>query len=71
MYKQEQAYGTNVFVNSAKGNSKTEILTPEEAFNEGWDYPARMGRFGIKLMFIAALKCEKPKFHKCLDKKWA
>ena len=22
---------------------KTEILTPEEAFNEGWDYPPRMG----------------------------
>ena len=20
---------------------KTEILTPEEAFNEGWDYPPR------------------------------
>lgn len=26
---------------------KTEILTPEEAFNEGWDYPPRMGSFGI------------------------
>ena len=26
---------------------KTEILTPEEAFNEGWDYPPRMGGFGI------------------------
>ena len=26
---------------------KTEILTPEEAFNEGWDYPPRMGDFGI------------------------
>lgn len=22
---------------------KTEILTPEEAFNDGWDYPPRMG----------------------------
>ena len=28
---------------------KTEILTPEEAFNEGWDYPPRMGDFGIVL----------------------
>ena len=26
---------------------KTEILTPKEAFNEGWDYPPRMGGFGI------------------------
>ena len=26
---------------------KTELLTPEEAFNEGWDYPPRMGGFGI------------------------
>ena len=26
---------------------KTEILTSEEAFNEGWDYPPRMGGFGI------------------------
>ena len=26
---------------------KTETLTPEEAFNEGWDYPPRMGGFGI------------------------
>ena len=26
---------------------KTEILTPAEAFNSGWDYPPRMGAFGI------------------------
>ena len=26
---------------------KTEILAPEEAFNDGWDYPPRMGSFGI------------------------
>lgn len=26
---------------------KTENLTPEEAFNEGRDYPPRMGGFGI------------------------
>ena len=26
---------------------KTEILTPEEAFNDGWDYPPKMGTFGI------------------------
>ena len=26
---------------------KTEIMTSEEAFNEGWDYPPRMGGFGI------------------------
>lgn len=26
---------------------KTKIMTPEEAFNEGWDYPPRMGMFGV------------------------
>ena len=26
---------------------KTEIITPEEAFNDGWNYPPRMGSFGI------------------------
>lgn len=26
---------------------KDEILTPEEAFNAGWDYPPRMGSFGV------------------------
>ena len=31
---------------------KTEILTPEEAFNEGWDYLPRMGGFGEKLTII-------------------
>ena len=26
---------------------KTKIMTPEEAFNEGWDYPPIMGAFGV------------------------
>lgn len=26
---------------------KTELLTPEEAFEQGWDYPPRMGTFGV------------------------
>lgn len=26
---------------------KKELLTPEKAFNEGWDYPPRMGMFGV------------------------
>ncbi len=26
---------------------KAKIMTSEEAFNEGWDYPPRMGTFGI------------------------
>ena len=26
---------------------RTEILTPEEAYNAGWDYPPMMGQFGI------------------------
>lgn len=25
----------------------SEILTPEEAFQAGWDYPPRMGFFGV------------------------
>lgn len=24
-----------------------EIITPSEAFNGGWDYPPRMGHFGV------------------------
>lgn len=26
---------------------KRELLTPEEAFEQGWDYPPRMGTFGV------------------------
>ncbi len=26
---------------------KTAILTPEEAYQEGWDYPPYMGTFGV------------------------
>lgn len=26
---------------------RCEILTPEEAFQAGWDYPPRMGFFGV------------------------
>ncbi len=26
---------------------RTEILTPDEAFEAGWDYPPRMGAFGV------------------------
>lgn len=26
---------------------KTEILTPDEAFNAGWDYPPKIGTFGV------------------------
>lgn len=26
---------------------KTEVLTPDEAFDLGWDYPPRMGVFGV------------------------
>ena len=25
----------------------TKIMTPEQAFSEGWDYPPRMGMFGV------------------------
>ena len=31
---------------------KTEILTPDEAFNDGWDYPPRMGGFIIMLIWV-------------------
>lgn len=26
---------------------KQEVLTPEEGFNSGWDYPPQMGAFGV------------------------
>ncbi len=26
---------------------KEEVLTPDEAFEKGWDYPPRMGMFGV------------------------
>ena len=26
---------------------RTEVLTPQEAFDAGWDYPPMMGRFGV------------------------
>lgn len=26
---------------------KEEILSPEEAYNRGWDYPPKMGAFGV------------------------
>lgn len=26
---------------------RTETLTPTEAFDDGWDYPPRMGAFGV------------------------
>lgn len=25
----------------------TEIMTPEEAYQEGWDYPPFMGSYGV------------------------
>ena len=34
---------------------RREILTPEEAFEAGWDYPPRMGTFGV----ISARVCPK------------
>lgn len=27
--------------------NRKQILIPEDAFNEGWDYPPKMGAFGI------------------------
>lgn len=26
---------------------RSEIMTPDESFEDGWDYPPRMGTFGI------------------------
>ena len=26
---------------------KTEMLMPEEAYQQGWDYPPKMGAFGV------------------------
>lgn len=33
--------------------SKKEILTPEEAYQTGWDYPPSMGEYGI----VSPRKC--------------
>ena len=35
------------FIHVCEVCGKTKIMTPEQAFNEGWDYPPRMGAFGI------------------------
>ena len=35
------------FLHICEACGKTEILSSEEAFNAGWDYPPRMGEFGI------------------------
>ena len=32
---------------------KTEILTPQEAYEAGWDYPPIMGQFGV----VSPRKC--------------
>lgn len=32
---------------------KEEILTPDEAYEKGWDYPPRMGVFGV----VSPRKC--------------
>lgn len=32
---------------------RQEIMTPEEAFDAGWDYPPQMGEFGV----ISARTC--------------
>ncbi len=53
---------------------KTEIMTSDEAFEKGWDYPPRMGAFGvvsprtcgnctINLTAWWALVSEKKSFH--------
>ena len=35
------------FIHVCEVCGKTKIMTPEQAFNEGWDYPPKMGAFGI------------------------
>lgn len=35
------------FIHICEVCGKTEILDSEEAFEKGWDYPPKMGKFGI------------------------
>ena len=34
---------------------KTKIMTPEQAFNEGWDYPPRMGGLVLYLLELVVI----------------
>ncbi len=35
------------YIHICEACGKTETLTPEAAFQDGWDYPPRMGEFGV------------------------
>jgi len=39
--------GSKKLIHICEVCGKTKIMTPEQAFNEGWDYPPKMGAFGI------------------------
>jgi len=41
----ERDYGKMKYVCEICG--RTEIKTPEEAYQEGWDYPPFMGSYGV------------------------
>lgn len=44
---QEDEFGDKLLIHICESCGKTELLTPDEAFKAGWDYPPRMGAFGI------------------------
>lgn len=38
---------TNRLRHICEACDRDEILTPEEAYQQGWDYPPKMGAFGV------------------------
>lgn len=41
------SFSDKKFVHICEVCDKQEVLTPEEGFNAGWDYPPQMGAFGV------------------------
>lgn len=44
---QKLTSGNLWFLHVCEHCGKRELLTPQEAFDAGWDYPPRMGQFGV------------------------
>lgn len=42
-----EEYKNKKLVHICESCSKRELLTPEEGFERGWDYPPYMGSFGV------------------------
>jgi hypothetical protein len=38
---------TKAFTHLCESCGKEELLTPQESFDQGWDYPPNMGAWGV------------------------